>query len=92
MLTPDEALRLARIYCDAKVMALATLGGVAINNNKVFGRIAHGKGVSSLTLEKLERWFLANWPADAKWPRDIGRRRKPATDRPIPIAETCAKD
>ena len=81
MLTPTEALGLARLYAAADGVAVSTVGKRAIGNHKIFGRIAEGHSANARTLLLLEVWFRANWPEHAPWPADLApgpltRRRR----------------
>jgi hypothetical protein len=86
MLTPTEALGLAKIYAAVHRIAVSTVGKRAIGNHKIFGRIAAGHSANARTLQMLEAYFRANWPPTAPWPADIvpgpdnRRSRKCAND------------
>jgi hypothetical protein len=85
-MTAAELLALARAYSDATGLALTTIGqracpsskdGSKGGNDKLFVRIAAGRGCNSVSLERASRWFTENWPQDAAWPQTV-RRPAPA--------------
>jgi hypothetical protein len=85
MLTPSQALDLAKLYAAVHGIAISTVGKRAIGNHKIFGRIAEGKSANARTLQLLETYFRANWPSTAPWPADIvpgpdNRRRRARPD------------
>ena len=71
MLTPLDALKLARLYATAEDIAVSTVGKRAIGNHKIFKRIAEGHSANARTLQQLEVWLRANWPNNAPWPADL---------------------
>ena len=71
MLTPEQLLRLGRIYSLAAGIPLSAVGKKACQNNRVFHRLSEGFGANSRTLERLERFFYREWPDGAAWPPDI---------------------
>lgn len=85
MLTPFDLLILARLYAAATGLSLSTLGKRACGNNRVFLRLSNGAGANVRTLERIETYFRATWPANASWPADIqpglGERRRRRTVR-----------
>lgn len=87
MLSPDDLLKLARAYAAAEQVALGTVGDRACGNNKVFRRIAEGRGANTRTLELLENFFRQHWPAGAAWPEGIadppGRLTRRRRNKPI---------
>ena len=85
MITPDEALRLARLYAAAHGIAVSTVGRDALGtNHKVFKRIAEGHGANARTLLRLETFFRAYWPENAAWPVDIQPGPRPRRSRTPP--------
>lgn len=79
MLTPQDALKLARLYAAAENVAVSTVGKRAIGNHHIFKRIAEGHSATARTLQALEIYFRATWPEAAPWPSDIqpGPARRP---------------
>jgi hypothetical protein len=77
-MTAAELLTLARAYSDATGLALTTIGQRACasprksgGNDKLFVRLAKGRGCNSLSIERAARWFAENWPEDAVWPASV---------------------
>jgi hypothetical protein len=86
MLSPIDLLRLARLYAAAEGISFSTLGRRACGNNRIFQRLADGAGANIRSLERVETFFRATWPANAPWPTDIqpglgDRRRR----RAVPV-------
>jgi hypothetical protein len=67
----EHLLTLARAYSEATGVALTGVGQRACGNNRVFTRLAEGRGANVLTMERAAQWFVANWPEDAAWPAAI---------------------
>ena len=85
MITPEQALELARLYASAKSIAVGTVARHALGtNHKVFGRIEAGHGANARTLQLLETWFRANWPENAPWPPGIQPGPRPRRTRTPP--------
>jgi len=62
-------LHLAKLYGEAKGIALSTVSRRAHSDPQVFAKIA--KGEASLTLRKFDEavaWFKKNWPDELNWP------------------------
>lgn len=76
MLTPSDALRLARLYGEALGISLSTVGKHAINNQHVFNRIEKGSSANSRSLQQLETFFIVNWPDTVPWPDDIAKSKR----------------
>jgi hypothetical protein len=70
-----EILQLARAYAQATDLKLSSVGKRALRNDKVFVRLAAGKGCHSKTLDRAERWFIENWPPGVPWPDAVPRPR-----------------
>ena len=83
MLTPENLLRLACLYSDTSGLALSGVGRVACGNNRTFGRLNAGKGITARTMARCEEFFLDFWPDSVAWPADIPRARSPRV-RPSP--------
>lgn len=66
-------LILGHVYAQATGTTLGAVTRRAGIHEKVFRRLAEGKGVHSKTLEQAEAWFAANWPAGVAWPSDVPR-------------------
>jgi hypothetical protein len=73
MLTADQLLRLAEAYGDAAGLTLTTVGRRACDNDKIFNRLAEGRGANILACERAYHWFDANWPLGEPWPAGIPR-------------------
>lgn len=91
MLKRTDLFRLAQLYATAERISLSTLGRRACGNNRVFLRLAQGAGANIRTLERVETYFRATWPANAPWPIDIqpglGERRRRALRAPADCGE-----
>ena len=75
----EQLLILARAYSDTTGVALTGVGQRACGNNKVFIRLAEGRGANVLTMARAAEWFSANWPAGQAWPKGVpGKPRTPA--------------
>lgn len=77
MLTPEQLLRLARLYATYTGLALSGVGRVACHNNRTFVRLADGDGITARTMTRAENFFLNFWPDSVAWPADIPRARSP---------------
>ena len=91
MLSPTALLTLARVYAEAEGLTLTTVGRRSCKNNKVFVRLAEGKGASSRTLEAIEDFFRHQWPQTVPWPAGVPKlpkRGKP--NQKGPKAEAAA--
>jgi len=72
-MTASEILLLARAYADSKGLSLNEVGRLACGgNNRIFNRLAAGKGCNSRSIERASEWFRANWPSDLPWPEGVG--------------------
>jgi hypothetical protein len=81
-MTAAELLTLARAYSEATGLALTTIGQracastkVRSGNDKIFVRLAEGRGCNSHSLDRAAQWFAENWPEDAAWPATVPRPR-----------------
>ena len=81
-MSADDLLILARTYCEACGISLTTAGSYAARNERLFTRLAAGKGCNSKSIERAARWFTENWPKDLPWPDDI--------PRPVSSRSRCA--
>lgn len=72
-MSADDLLALAQAYCAARRISLTTAGSYAARNERVFTRLAAGKGCNSKTIERAAQWFAANWPEGCPWPAEIPR-------------------
>jgi hypothetical protein len=70
-MTADQILALAKVYAAATGKALSGVGVMSCGNDKIFTRLAAGRGCNSQSIERAEKWFAGNWPADVPWPEDI---------------------
>jgi len=70
----EHLLTLARAYSEATGLALTGVGQRACGNNRVFIRLAEGRGANVLTMDRAAQWFAANWPADTDWPSGVPGR------------------
>lgn len=59
------------------------IGRRAVNDSRIFERLAEGHGFNIRTYDRLVEWFSANWPSDVDWPDGIER---PAV-QPQPVEE-----
>jgi hypothetical protein len=75
MYTADQILTLARAYGAEMNISLATVGVKALKNDKIFRRLAAGKGCSTRSIERAALWFQSHWPDDLPWPRNVPRPR-----------------
>jgi len=91
MLTPPDALTLARIFAAAEGIAVSTVGKRAIGNHKIFKRINEGASANARTLQQLEAWFRANWPTHALWPPDIQPGPTTRRRRTVPPPADCGE-
>ncbi len=55
----------------------ARIANLAGCDSRFFVRLREGKGCTVDTLERVHRWFSANWPQDAPWPEGIDRPEVP---------------
>lgn len=78
MLTATQLLRVAEAYAEFTGMSLAQVGIKSCNNDKVFKRLAAGRGANILTVERATVWFRENWPPKMPWPVGVPRRRSAA--------------
>lgn len=76
MFTAAQTLALANAFSAATGMSLYKVGLLACNNNKIFPRMAAGRGCHTGSLERAGTYFLDNWPAFAPWPDDVPRHRR----------------
>lgn len=74
-------LILGHAYAQATGVSLGIVARRAGIHEKVFRRLAQGKGVYSQTLEQAEAWFAANWPDGVAWPDGVPR---PTANEPAP--------
>jgi hypothetical protein len=79
-MTAAELLTLARAYSEATGLALTTIGVKACasansrgGNDKIFVRLAEGRGCNSKTIDRAARWFALNWPENIDWPLSVPR-------------------
>jgi hypothetical protein len=79
-MSADELLALARAYCEARHITLSTAGTYAARNERIFTRLAAGKGCNSRSIDRAAQWFSANWPDDLAWPAGIPRPESPSED------------
>ena len=73
-MTAAEILALARAYSEHTGRALTGVGELSCGNEKIFVRLAAGRGANILTIERAYAWFSENWPEGAAWPLDDQRR------------------
>jgi len=69
----DTLLDLARRYCEAKSLALATVSTRAAKDGKCFLRLENGGAVGKSTYEHAMRWFSQHWPPETEWPEEVER-------------------
>jgi hypothetical protein len=67
----EHLLTLARAYSEATGLALTGVGQRACKNNRVFTRLAEGRGANVLTMDRAAQWFAANWPEAVPWPEGV---------------------
>ena len=70
MLPPADLLKVAQAYAAATGLGLTRISRRATTgaNDKVFWRLAGGKGINANTAINIERYFRENWPENATWP------------------------
>ena len=74
-MTAAEILILARAYAAGTGLALSAVSKKATaTNDKLFDRLAAGRGANILTIERAAGWFHRNWPPDVPWPAEVPRR------------------
>jgi hypothetical protein len=79
------ALRsLARTFSRGTGLELTTIGYRAAANWQLFTRLEQGCGCSAKGAEAATRWFLANWPDDLPWPKEIPDLRERKVMRSVP--------
>lgn len=69
----DALLKLARAYAEATGQSLRAVGVASCGNDKIFNRLAAGRGCNILTAERAAEWLFENWPAGVPWPKDVAR-------------------
>jgi hypothetical protein len=69
-----DLIVLADAYIAITGIRTSRLGRMAAGNDRVFFRLAEGKGCTAKTLERAADWFEANWPPDVPWPASVPRR------------------
>ena len=57
-------------------LKLSTIATYAVNDGKLFKRLAEGGSCTLATAEKLLTYYDAVWPADLEWPKTIARPAK----------------
>lgn len=67
---------LADLYAAHIGRGLHTIAARVGVHNRFFLRLKDGRGCHIDTFDQVTRWFVANWPADLEWPRDIPRPAK----------------
>jgi len=79
-MTAAEILLLARTYAEGTGLALSSVSvrATANRNDKLFDRLAAGRGANILTIERAAHWFCRNWPPDLPWPESVPRRKSAA--------------
>ena len=77
-MTDDELLLVARAYADAAGISLGSAGRRSCGNDKIFLRLADGRGCHSQSLKRAAQWFTENWPADVAWPDGVSRPQREA--------------
>jgi len=79
MISIDQLLTLARAYSEATGIALTGVGQRSCGNNRLFQRLAEGKGANILSMNRAAEWFVQNWPDGTEWPDGVpGNPRTPA--------------
>ena len=73
MMSAADVLTLARLYAVATGLSLTMVGIRACNNDKIFRRLAEGKGANTQSVDRAGRWFSENWPEGAAWPEGVPR-------------------
>ena len=67
---------LGRILVAHQNLKLSTIATYAVNDGKLFKRLAEGGSCTLATAEKLLSYFAAVWPSDLEWPKSIPRPQK----------------
>jgi hypothetical protein len=67
-MTAGEILTLARAYSELTGRSLSGVGDLSCSNEKIFVRLAEGRGANTRTIERAHAWFVRNWPEGAAWP------------------------
>jgi hypothetical protein len=74
MPTSGQLLQLAEAYAKATGLSLTQVGVKSCNNDKIFPRLAKGRGCNVLSVERAAAWFYDNWPPGTPWPIGVPRR------------------
>ena len=77
-----DLLTVARAYCEAKGMALSSLGLYIRKDSRYFGKLIAGE--TTMVAEVYDhciQWMSDGWPSKCRWPPHIAR--------PAPKKETA---
>lgn len=89
MMTADAAalLALARVWCAARAGVTLRGLGERAGHDKLFIRLAAGKGCKPETVARVLAWLAVNWPSDLAWPAGVTRPQAPVVEAVEPAEE-----
>lgn len=71
MFASQQLVSLAAAYGAATGKSYAAIGELVFGDHKFFKRLSRGNDCKTAHAATASRWFLENWPKDARWPPDV---------------------